>query len=224
VGEVGVFYGRYFIFLSLLRSPGERAVAVDIFEPPTVKDTFLRNLQKFGADRDVPVLHGNSADFTSEDLIATVGSRFRILSIDGAHSCEGVLHDLRLARDALAERGVIMIDDYFHEEWPGVSEATNQFFLSGKHGDLAPFVIGANNLGLCHACDASHYQAALRHADLPGALSERQLFGQKVLVYNFRPYRILGLNVSPRWTRSPLWYALKQSDLGDFIRFRLRRF
>ena len=223
VGEIGVFYGQFFIYLSLLRSPGERAVAIDIFGDLTVKDRFLSNLRKSGADQDTEVLHRDSADLTPENLTAAAGGRLRLLSIDGAHSFEGVLNDLCLARDVLADGGAILLDDYFHEEWPGVSEATNKFFLSGESSDLVPFAIGANKLALCHARDAGDFQAALGQTDFHAAVRERRMFGARVLVYNFRPYRILGLNISPRWTNSPLWRALKETALGNFIRFRLRK-
>jgi len=223
VGEIGVFYGQYFIYLSLLRAPGERALAIDIFGNLNVKDRFLSNLRKFSADNDTEVFHRDSTDLTPEDLITAIRGRIRLLSIDGAHSCEGVLHDLRLARDVLADGGVILLDDYFHEEWPGVSEATNRFFLSGEHGDLVPFAIGANKLTLCHKRDAGFLQAALRRTDFHAPVRERHMFGARVLVYNFRPHKILGLSVSSRWTDSPIWRTLKQTALGDFIRFRLRK-
>jgi hypothetical protein len=53
--------------------------------------------------------------------------------------------------EALAP-GVIILDDYFNEMWPGVSEGVHRYFRE-LHGVL-PFATGANKMLFCNASSA----------------------------------------------------------------------
>ncbi|MFX9457927.1 class I SAM-dependent methyltransferase, partial [Acinetobacter baumannii] len=46
-----------------------------------------------------------------------------LFHVDGDHSIQGTYHDLILARDQLADGGVILLDDIDTKECPGVKAA-----------------------------------------------------------------------------------------------------
>ena len=47
--------------------------------------------------------------------------------IDGGHSYDTVKQDLKLSAKILSKEGIIMCDDYMHNEAPGVKNAVDDF-------------------------------------------------------------------------------------------------
>ena len=224
VGEIGVLFGKLFILLYLLRREDERAVAVDDFSEVASQEQFLRHLDgQVGDRRALRLLRADSRRLSAGDLTSAAGGRFRLFSIDGNHAADAVEHDLRIVCGALSPAGVIALDDYFAEDWPGVSEATCRFLATGQGGELVPFAIGANKLFLCPSASAPTYLHHLAAMDADASRYEREFFGHRVVCYNFAPHNILGVNVSRKWANTPAWRALKEHPLGHYIRFRLRR-
>jgi len=67
-----------------------------------------------------------------EDIKNLTGNAtFSFFSVDGCHNFACTLSDLELALASLHENGIIMIDDFFNKDWPGVALATGHFL--GKH-------------------------------------------------------------------------------------------
>ena len=58
-----------------------------------------------------------------------MGGPLRFFSIDGGHLSHIVKHDLETAALSITDGGVIILDDYFNPEFPGVSEGTNRYFF-----------------------------------------------------------------------------------------------
>ncbi|MDZ7685331.1 MAG: class I SAM-dependent methyltransferase [Gammaproteobacteria bacterium] len=63
----------------------------------------------------------------SNDLDLEPDREFRFIHVDGGHSAQQAYFDLTLCSRYLAEGGVIAMDDYHHEKWPGVTEGTDRF-------------------------------------------------------------------------------------------------
>ena len=53
----------------------------------------------------------------------------RFVSVDGGHTAEITAHDLAVADASLAEGGIIVLDDAFNEQWPGVADGVQRYFL-----------------------------------------------------------------------------------------------
>ena len=51
---------------------------------------------------------------------ATGNTSVRLFSIDGCHTSEATVKDLRIASETLHEKGVVILDDVFNPDWPGV--------------------------------------------------------------------------------------------------------
>jgi hypothetical protein len=170
VGEIGVHHGKLFILLYLLADGTENALAIDIFGAQDLNvdnsgkgdlAVLTHNLKSYaGETARLKIISGDSTTLTGEDLTGAAGGKLRLLSIDGGHLARIVRHDLNTAATSLGEGGVVILDDFFNPEFPGVGEGTNQFFLfdNGRAGEkLAPFLIGMNKVYLTTEAYASRY-------------------------------------------------------------------
>src|SRR5579862_5416686 len=137
IGEIGVYQGRFFILLSLLRRPGEKALALDLFDlgemyaDATTKgdrEKMIANLARHANSNEVIIQQADSTELSSSDLISLVGGKFRLISVDGGHTLEVVGNDLATAEGSLAPGGILIQDDFFNEGWPDVATATVRYF------------------------------------------------------------------------------------------------
>jgi len=224
VAEIGVHHGKLFILLMLLRRPGERGVAVDVFEQVQGnvdgsgkgdEAVFRRNLRRHaGGDMDVRVLRGDSRTFGAADLIGAAGGLLRLFSVDGGHTAEIVRHDLNTAAYALAPGGVIILDDYFNPEWPAVSEGTCRFLEGPDNPGLVPFALGGNKVLFTTGPEpAARYLEAFLEQGFAWEHKVTTFFGHRVVsVSHQRP------GVLRRLTRSPFWRRFRESPLGRAAR------
>ena len=192
VAEIGVHHGRLFILLYLLGLENERAVAVDLFSHQEMNvdhsglgdlERFKRNLSRH-ADTSRLVIHeGDSKQLSSSHLLALGRGPFRLISIDGGHTAENTAHDLGTAEGALADGGVVILDDCFNEMWPGVSEGVQHYFREPRA--IVPFGIGANKTFFCHRTFAQRYASVLRKMDRKAV--EQSFLGHKVVCFEYKP-------------------------------------
>lgn len=135
--EIGSYHGRSTACMAAYLQPGERLVVCDAFEQPTAdayhdKPTPARlrhNLLFVNPDLDwtqVDVRVGLSRDLQLGD------ARFRFIHIDGGHSQEAALADMRLCAAHLAPQGVMVMDDYENRYWPGVTAAVDLFLAERR--------------------------------------------------------------------------------------------
>jgi hypothetical protein len=131
--EIGCYHGRSTCVLARHLRGGERLVICDIFagdsgeqysDPATV-DSVRRSVLSFA-----PGLNPEQLDFRecrSDQLELTEGDKFRFAHVDGAHERSVALHDIHLAARHLTGGGVVVVDDYQHCNFPGVSLAVEEF-------------------------------------------------------------------------------------------------
>ncbi len=165
IAEIGVHHGKFFILLGSLLRDGERGVAIDVFDDQELnvdlsgngnRRIFEANLHRhFGDTRDIHILQADSLELDYQDIIAKVG-KIRIFSVDGCHTRVHTINDIRKAAAALCDDGVIIVDDIFNTEWPGVLEGVISV-LSEPENDLLPLATGANKLVLCKAAAYAMY-------------------------------------------------------------------
>ena len=86
-------------------------------------------------------------------------SNVRIFSVDGGHTQEIVLSDMRLAEKSLVDGGVVIADDVFNQQWPGVCVGTVHYLEQG--GALVPFYIGYNKVLFTAPEHAESYRRTL---------------------------------------------------------------
>lgn len=146
--DVGVWKGQSTITsATILRNSGRDGVviAVDTFlgSPehwgpehgyfgrshgmPDLYRTFLSNVKAAGFDDYVIPMPQTST--TAAAILKAFGIRPDVVHIDAAHEYREVLIDLQDWWDVLAPGGFLLGDDY-HESWPGVIRAADEFSAS----------------------------------------------------------------------------------------------
>lgn len=160
VAEIGIFLGDYFCMLASCAKPdvGEVAVAIDLF-----LDQHL-NVDGSGAhDKGMDwhrvhyldrVKSGVEAFWIKEDSLKLSPQKIRklgikscrMISIDGGHEHYHVTSDIALSASILPHGGIIIVDDYTNQGWPGVAEGVARHFLLSAYQPLSPFLIGSNKL------------------------------------------------------------------------------
>jgi len=167
VCEIGVHHGRLFILLDLLTTQGENALAIDVFEDQHLnydksgkgeREIFLSNINTYVKTQDnLKVIKSDSSVLDGHQITELAGGKIRLFSIDGSHTLEMTYHDLTTASEAIAPGGIIILDDYFNEAWPGVSEGTHRFFREQTSPTIIPFAVGGNKVFLTTPSMSSVY-------------------------------------------------------------------
>ena len=129
-------------------------------------DEFNLNMESLrNAGLAINIFQKNSADLTA----AEIGKDYRVFHVDGGHNPDEALIDLRLAADCIVESGVIVLDDPFRMEWPGVTEALIRFL--DERTDFQAIMTGFNKLVLVREKWSGIYLAALESDE------QRQTYG-----------------------------------------------
>lgn len=193
IGEIGVYQGKFFLALDALRQPGELSAAFDIFDDQVLNidgsgsgtslRTFLENVSRHSTDPEKVVYREcDSFTLTAQDVRSLIqGGTFRLFSVDGGHTVEHTINDLKLAADVIGPGGVIILDDYYNPMWPGVHEGFVRFMTLMNY-KLAPFAYHANKLFLT---SISHHDFFLD--------TYTQLMGE--MSYKSKPVRMSGFAV-----------------------------
>jgi len=149
VCEIGIHHGKSFLCLALGLPAGERAVAVDLFPDPAdnvdgrdKRAIFEHNAARHGA-APPEVVRTSSLELERLGFVDK-GRRFRIFSIDGAHTIEITLNDLAVAERTVLEGGLVVLDDVLNPHWLAVITALFQYWSDG--GTLVPAVLVPNKL------------------------------------------------------------------------------
>jgi len=200
VCEIGVHHGRYAVALSLLRQPGERTVAIDVFEDQQLNvdqsgkgdyAIFTATIKKWlGASPDVSVIRGDSLSVTAERVIDHVGGRIRLFSVDGSHTREHTLNDIAIAEGSLTEGGVVVVDDFFNPAWPGVPEAIFAYLAGPDRPEkLEPIGYGDNKFYFTTKAAVEYYQNVIANVVVPKTLRSKQvlLHGRRATFFTLPP-------------------------------------
>ena len=220
IAEIGVHHGKLFILLYLLGRAPERAIAIDLFEDQHLNvdlsgsgdlAEFCRNLERHAADTTRLVLHqGNSMDLTGAELVRLAEGKLRFISIDGGHTAEITAHDLTVAEAALAESGIIVLDDAFNERWPGVADGVHRHFA--RQPSLVPFAIGANKTYFCRPSHRDAYREAAAAAT--SGTTTTEFLGEPVSFLHFTRPRL-----KDRVASSIAWRRLRTTPIGLPLRW-----
>jgi hypothetical protein len=221
--EIGVHHGRSTVVLSHMARAGERVRVCDIFgnQGDNVSRSgsgdraiFERNIAALAPDSAaIDVFEKRSDHLTPPEI----GGPYRFFHIDGGHLADEALGDLRLAAGVLHEAGVIVVDDPFRPEWPGVTEATIRFLDERK--DLAAIAVGFNKLVLCRREARAAYDAMLAS---PWDYVDSRIWETKELPFVGEPLRIFMIPMYRQLSGLDRWAALALSR-GASLRWRLRR-
>ena len=199
VAEIGVHHGRLFIGLNLLQHKDEPSVAIDVFGEQDLNidqsgkgdlAMFRRNVQRWASPENVVVHQGDSTQLQASELRDLARGVVRLFSVDGGHTDSIVFSDMNLAEATIAPGGIVIADDVFNQEGPGVSTGTLRYMESG--GKLVPFAIGFNKVFFANPDYSQIYRDALRRKfeDRYLVLTKTSEFaGHEVLIISRVPRR-----------------------------------
>lgn len=128
--KIGSYHGRSTVVIGRCVQPGQRLIVCDTFER-SVEDTYPEPPSPEALRRTlarlVPDLWQVDIRAARSDELDLDGVVLRFAHIDGGHSYDVALHDLRFAAAHLAAAGIIAVDDYQHPDWQDVTAAVDAF-------------------------------------------------------------------------------------------------
>jgi hypothetical protein len=217
--EIGIHHGRLFILLHLLSTASERCAAYDLFELQAQnidgsglgdKEAFRNNLRKHGCDTSrIAIKSRNSLEMQADEVLGDVGP-VRLFSIDGGHTAEITANDMALADAVLADGGIVILDDFFNEAWPGVSEGASRY-LASPQSRLVPVGIGGNKFIFARNGSADRYRVALRNLPKSYFCTTQHAFGADVVVVRQASH-------VERLVATSAWRAVRGTKAGRWIR------
>lgn len=191
LGEIGVHWGRLFILLPLTAQAGEKCFAIDVFGDQHLnidqsghgeRDKFTAHLEMWASGTiGIEIIQKSSLDVAPAEILDPCGP-CRLLSIDGGHTEELVVNDLRLAENILTPDGVAILDDVFNQVWPGVAAGASSYF-SDPATDLRPFAITPNKLYVARKEKVAHYRATMERVQHSLYQKCATMFGHEVAIF-----------------------------------------
>ncbi len=165
--EIGIHRGQFFIAMNQLIPKEFVSCAVDVFGNQDLnidnsgegnKEIFIENLLKYDRHKgeNVHIIEGDS---TNESTLNNIGN-FHYISVDGGHTPEHVINDLKIATNKVTPNGIVILDDYFNHWWPSVTEGAIKFLSTTP--TLVPFATSANKMWMCKL---SYKQKYLQYID-----------------------------------------------------------
>ena len=138
--EIGVWKGGW-IITQLINIENCVGFGVDPYPGlDQVKFEFNSSLEKFGLTKRYQ--HFNNL----AELAGNIETLFSLVHIDGEHSEEALTLDLITSSKLLHKNGVIVIDDIFHADFPGVPSAAFKFL---HNSSFCSFLITPNKMYIC---------------------------------------------------------------------------
>jgi hypothetical protein len=223
--EIGVFAGKLFTLLHLLLHDDELSLAIDLFGDQdrnvdrsgygSELDRFLATVERHvGSTERVRTIAGSSLDVRPADVLDAVGPA-RLFSVDGGHTTSITAHDLAVADGALADEGVVMLDDAFNAKYPGVSDGFHSY-VCRPDTSLRPFAVAVNKLFLCRPQHVDRYRDELARRASDMVDREEVLTGSTVAIMRrLRPREVL--------TRTEAWQRVRERPAGRAAREVVRR-
>ena len=216
VAEIGVHHGKLFLVILLSAAPDEKALAIDVFDQHHLnvdqsgrgdQAAFLANISKWAGPRDVNIIARSSLEVRPKEIVDKVGF-LRLASIDGGHTEECTLNDLRLIEACLAPKGIAIIDDYFNPMWPDVSSGVAKY-LTDPTSKLRPFAISPNKVYLTAPQNIAAFRAAIAAHSEFKLNKTSWMFGSEVDIY--------GSEQKSNSTVVFFLEALKRSRVGPYL-------
>jgi predicted O-methyltransferase YrrM len=159
LGEIGVYHGKSASLLAQHTREREHLYLADIQEYPEA----TRLLERIVPRERVTFLVGRSSRLPSLAARIRHLHDFRWIHVDGEHTGEALVNDLRLASFALHDQGIICLDDFFNPMYPQVTAATFQYLAAHPH-ELTLVLCGHVKAYLCRPVAAATYQGHIRTA------------------------------------------------------------
>lgn len=149
--EIGCHHGKSAQLLGTMAIPETESLSVcDLFglQADNVSNSGCGDRDIFESNMKSVRDHGTSYTIHQINSLqlkpADIGRNFRFFHVDGGHNPDEAQADLTLAAKCIAENGVIVLDDPFRSEWPGVTEGLIRFL--DIHTEFEAILVGCNKI------------------------------------------------------------------------------
>ncbi len=220
-----------FLLAYLASRRDERAFAIDVFDLQEFnvdgsgkgdRERFLANVERHAGSTDgLVVVTADSLKLRPDDLLTKAGPA-RFISVDGGHTEECTLNDLRLAEACLVSGGIVVLDDYFNQNWPDVSVGAARHFFSPA-AKTKPFLVTPNKVFFAEERYHGVYHNAVRARFASNFTRSGRMFGSTVDVYLVEGARALGSAVSSLLTDEARLRLARYPRLKEFAKKAARR-
>ncbi|MFD5462481.1 class I SAM-dependent methyltransferase [Kitasatospora sp. NPDC127059] len=135
--EMGAYLGRSAIVIGEHLRPGETFTVCDLFDSDAPDEenstemsiSYRKTLTRSAFETNYLAFHEELPEIIQAPTSVLAGGRvaagaYRFIHIDASHLYEHVVGDLQVARTALQDQGVVVLDDYRSQHTPGVAAAT----------------------------------------------------------------------------------------------------
>lgn len=186
--EIGIQHGKFFIALNQLCEPDEPSLAIDLFDSQQLNidrsgsgslDAFKDNLRKYcrHQGKNVRILSADSTTVTASAILSQLKMKPRLFSIDGGHTAEHTLNDLKLANDCVSDAGFVFVDDILNHHWIGVFEGVARFVSQSP--TLVPLALGFNKMVMCRLSYHSYFLEKFSNFD--HAYKKVEFYGKSLI-------------------------------------------
>ena len=177
IAEIGIHHGKFYILLNQIVDPGYASYAIDIFENQNLnldksghgdKNYFLHWLEKYDCHqgKNTVIIAGDSTDPALQLTKKIEPGSLRFMSIDGGHTAEHTINDLKIAEQLISNQGVVILDDILNHRWLGVYEGLARYLQTSP--TLVPLMMGHNKLYLVKMTYKNYYFNECQQLPLEG--------------------------------------------------------
>ena len=157
LAEIGVFRGKSASLLALHARRDDNLVLIDLKFPRETRAL----LDSLAPPNTLVYLEQRSSRAITAPKSEAWPHAFRFVHIDGEHTGEAVINDLRLASLWLGDAGVICVDDFFSPMYPQLTAAVFEYLSTHRH-ELTLFLCGHNKGYLCRPTVSHLYMDLIR--------------------------------------------------------------
>jgi len=169
MAEIGVFRGFGASLMAGYLRPDESLILVDKFCDLEYSSEAISEVAG-PAVLERTIFHQVDSTILARRGNLAPGKELRYFHIDGEHSYDGVVTDLKLAIASLAPHGIVVVDDFFSPASAAITQAVFDFAGDQTNG-VALFLVGYNKAYLCLNRWLGHYRRAI--STLPDVLEKR---------------------------------------------------
>jgi hypothetical protein len=197
--EIGIYTGAWSIDM-LLNNPKLIGFGIDPF--PGMQDIeaiMSANMSVYGVS-------SRFKHFQSYESLETNhgGLKYAVIHIDGEHTERAVNRDLKFAASSICDDGLIIVDDIFHSDFPGIASSVFNFLSKENY---CSFLLTSHKMYICRKEYYEKYRTLglniLEDSGFSFNLGNEQIYGiyQDNSVSGYPQIKVRGTPISRKSTR-----------------------
>ncbi|MDB4726099.1 class I SAM-dependent methyltransferase [bacterium] len=160
VAEIGTYYGKSFLMLNSFVKETYQSFAIDLYgdqeknvsvsgDNHLTAQGFQDNLEKYDyhKGKNVEVIKCDTLSNSRMLKDRMHPHPLKFFMVDGGHDYIHATNDLKIAEECISDGGIVILDDFFHPQFPGPTQALYKYMENG--GALQPFFCVDKTLFLC---------------------------------------------------------------------------